>query len=120
MRINTWSQRELIRRLGRRTRQRRVLLRTLAGPVPAESFRQNHDIRFTAKGKTLYAIALAWPQDGKLVVKSLAGGTPKPRSVSLLGNRGNLKWTQTAEGLVVTMPSNKPREYAYALKIDLL
>jgi alpha-L-fucosidase len=77
------------------------------------------DIRFTTKGKTLYAIALAWPQDGKLVVKSLAGGILKPRSVSLLGNRGNLKWTQTAEGLVVTMPSNKPCDYAYTLKVGL-
>ena len=30
------------------------------------------DIRFTTKGKTLYAIALGWPDDGKLVIRSLA------------------------------------------------
>ena len=30
------------------------------------------DIRFTTKGESLYAIALAWPEDGKLVIKSLA------------------------------------------------
>ena len=30
------------------------------------------DIRFTTKGKTLYAIALGWPDDGKMVIKSLA------------------------------------------------
>ena len=30
------------------------------------------DIRFTTKGKTLYAIALGWPEDGKMVIKSLA------------------------------------------------
>ena len=30
------------------------------------------DIRFTTKGKTLYAIALGWPDDGKMTIKSLA------------------------------------------------
>ena len=30
------------------------------------------DFRFTTKGDALYAIALAWPTNGKLVVKSLA------------------------------------------------
>ena len=30
------------------------------------------EIRFTTKGATLYAIALGWPEDGKLVVRSLA------------------------------------------------
>ena len=30
------------------------------------------DIRFTTKGETLYAIALAWPNNGKLAIKSLA------------------------------------------------
>jgi alpha-L-fucosidase len=29
------------------------------------------DIRFTQKGDVLYAIALQWPDNGKLVVKSL-------------------------------------------------
>ena len=30
------------------------------------------DIRFTTKGETLYAIALGWPRDGKILIKSLA------------------------------------------------
>src|SRR2546426_10118854 len=30
------------------------------------------DLRFTTKGDTLYAIALAWPEKGKLTVRSLA------------------------------------------------
>ena len=31
----------------------------------------SQDIRFTTKGDTLYAIALNWPKDGKLNVRSL-------------------------------------------------
>ncbi len=34
------------------------------------------DIRFTQKGDALYAIALAWPGDGKLTVKSLGSNSP--------------------------------------------
>ena len=30
------------------------------------------DIRFTTKANTLYAIALGWPDEGKIVIKSLA------------------------------------------------
>ena len=79
------------------------------------------DIRFTTKGPTLYAIALGWPTDGKLVVKSLAkpaGQNGKAiTSVSLLGYNGKLDWKQTAEGLVVTLPAEKPSEYTAALKI---
>ncbi len=79
------------------------------------------DFRFTtsADGKTLYAIALAWPADGKLVVKSLArgggvGGTP---AVSLLGHDGDLHWELSDEGLVVTLPDKPPCDHAVTLKI---
>ena len=33
------------------------------------------DIRFTTKGEVLYAIALGWPEDGKLLVRRLP---PRP------------------------------------------
>ena len=65
-----------------------------------------NDIRFTTKGPTLYAIALGWPKDGRIVVRSLAkpaGGSGNDiAAVSLLGYSGELKWKQTADGLVVT------------------
>jgi alpha-L-fucosidase len=79
------------------------------------------DIRFTTKGETLYAIALGWPADGKLLVKSLAAGSGLyPRQigkVELLGAREALKWNRNAEGLTVELPLQKPCEHAYALKI---
>ncbi|MGA2499507.1 MAG: alpha-L-fucosidase, partial [Tepidisphaeraceae bacterium] len=74
------------------------------------------DIRFTTRGDKLYAIALAWPLDRQLTVKSLA----KPNQITkveLLGHDGELKWAQTEENLVVTMPESKPCQNAYALRI---
>jgi alpha-L-fucosidase len=80
------------------------------------------DIRFTTKGdKTLYAIALGWPPDGKLTIRALAkpqdGGGNAIESVGLLGHEGKIEWTQTPEGLVVTLPATKPCDHAFALKI---
>ena len=47
------------------------------------------DIRFTTKGEALYAIALGWPTEGKIVIKSLAESSanyPRQiRKVELLG-----------------------------------
>jgi alpha-L-fucosidase len=79
------------------------------------------DIRFTTKGDTLYAIALAWPDGGKLVIKSLAAGLSlrdQIKAVQLLGYDGSLKWERTPGGLVVNLPDQKPNDYAYALKIQ--
>ncbi|MBI5388211.1 MAG: alpha-L-fucosidase [Verrucomicrobia bacterium] len=79
------------------------------------------DIRFTTKGKTLYAIALGWPADGRLVIKSLAtpadGTGNKIQRVELLGFKGKLDFTQTPDGLVVKLPDQKVSDYTAALKI---
>jgi alpha-L-fucosidase len=79
------------------------------------------DIRFTTKGDILYAIALAWPADGKITIKTLAtGSVPYPGEigrVELIGSDGALPFTRGADGLVVTLPKQKPNDYAYSLKI---
>ncbi|MCX6926623.1 MAG: DUF5010 C-terminal domain-containing protein, partial [Verrucomicrobia bacterium] len=83
-----------------------------------EDFKYNaHEIRFTTKGATLYAIALGWPTDGKLVVRSLPGAAGKISNVSLVGYDGKVDWQQTAEGLVVTLPEQKVSEYTCAVRI---
>ncbi len=80
------------------------------------------DIRFTTKGDALYAIALGWPREDWLV-KTLGSSSPlggrRARSVSLLGNREALAWSQGPEGLRVKAPPAKPCGHAYALKIEL-
>jgi alpha-L-fucosidase len=79
------------------------------------------DIRFTAKGETLYAIALAWPEDGRLTIKSLATGSEltkrEIKTVQLLGSKAPVKWTRSAEGLIITLSNEKPSGYPIALEI---
>lgn len=100
------------------------------GPTKAKSGQFNEggderltpaDFRFTTKGNTLYAAAMGWPENGTLTVKTLAAGAPaivgKVRSVTLLGSSETLHWTQTADGLVVTLPAAKPCDHVYMLKI---
>lgn len=77
------------------------------------------DIRFTTKQGALYAIALGWPEDGKLLVKSLAStGSGKINRVTLLGSKGKVSWNRTSEGLVVTLPPGKVSPYTCALRIE--
>jgi alpha-L-fucosidase len=79
------------------------------------------DIRFTTKGKTLYAIALGWPEDGQLVIQSLAKTADpaqnKIEKVELLGHSGQLKFDQTADGLVVELPGEKLSDLTCSLRI---
>jgi len=73
------------------------------------------DIRFTSRGKTLYAIVMGWP-DGPVTIRSLAA--TKIGKVELLGSRQPVKWRRDAAGLTVRMPVEKPGEYAFVLKIS--
>ncbi|HTL55914.1 MAG TPA: alpha-L-fucosidase [Candidatus Limnocylindrales bacterium] len=79
------------------------------------------DIRFTTKGKMLYAVALGWPEDGQLLVRSLGKSDSAPGSkvtkVSLLGYKGSVEWRQTPDGLSVKLPAQKLSPYTSALKI---
>ena len=98
------------------------------GPVKAKggAFKEDfkytaEDIRFTTKGKTLYAIALGWPDTGHMTVRALAatgdGEVNKIKRVELLGYKGKLKFTQDANGLTVELPATKVSDYTCALKI---
>lgn len=95
----------------------------VSGGAFKEDFSYNaKEIRFTCKGPILYAITLGWPEDGKVVVRSLAktddAGVNRIARVELLGFDGKVDWTQTADGLVVTVPDRKVSEYACALRIS--
>jgi alpha-L-fucosidase len=101
----------------------------VSAPVTNTRFNENNrkdltadDMRFTTKGKNLYAFAMGWP--GKEVsVPSLALGgkydVPKFHNVELLGHKGKLKWRQDATALTVELPEQKPSEYAVGFKIAL-
>lgn len=78
------------------------------------------EIRFTQKGRHIYAIALGWPESNKVTIKSLAKGSAyhkgSIRSVELLGY-GKLKARQDSEGLTVCLPQKKAGAIAPVLKI---
>ena len=83
------------------------------------------DIRFTQKGGVLYAIALGWPADSRLTIKSLAIGAKEYSgeigSVTLLGSEAPIVFIRDAEGLHLTLPTQKPQglpEIAVAFKIE--
>ncbi|MCX6953349.1 MAG: alpha-L-fucosidase, partial [Verrucomicrobia bacterium] len=78
------------------------------------------DLRFTRSkdGKTVYAIALAWPS-GPLTVKSARVAKASPHAeVRLLGHPTPLKYRVNEAGaLVVDFPAKAPCDHAYALKL---
>ena len=78
------------------------------------------DIRFTTKGKVLYAILLGWPGQ-ETVITSLPGGKRlwlgPIRKVEPLGHAAPLQWKRESNGLRVQLPETKAGEYAYVLKI---
>ena len=80
------------------------------------------DIRFTVRGDTLYAIALAWPENGKLTIKSLATGSPytprEIRDVRLLGSPAKLTWNRNLDGMTIQLPTQNTGEFAYTFKIS--
>jgi alpha-L-fucosidase len=83
------------------------------------------DIRFTSRGKMLYAIALGWPQSaGELAIKSLntkgallAQG--EIANVSLVASGENLRWRHDSDALRLALPRQKSGEFAYVFKILL-
>jgi alpha-L-fucosidase len=78
------------------------------------------DFRFTAKGKTLYAIELGWPTGGEAVVHSLgtaAMNAQKIGSVVLLGSDAKLTFRQQPDGLHIQLHAQAPSKYAYAFRV---
>jgi alpha-L-fucosidase len=81
----------------------------------------SQDIRFTMRGETLYATFLAWPENGSVVITSLAEQTGLyPASIThveLLGADEPLSWVRDATGLRVELPADKTCEHGGVLRI---
>ena len=78
------------------------------------------EIRFTQTDKNLYVTVLGWPEDGKILIRSLAEGNglypTKIGRVELLGY-GKVSFTRTDKGLVVDIPAKSLKNIAPVLKI---
>ncbi|MCX7819846.1 MAG: alpha-L-fucosidase [Kiritimatiellae bacterium] len=75
------------------------------------------DVRFTTKGQTLYAIALGWPTNGLMVVRSLARAAGEIHQVELLGGAAPPAWRQTESALEVDVPTTPLNPWTCALRI---
>lgn len=81
------------------------------------------DIRYTRKGKTVYAIILGWPGENKAVTMKMFGrdgqaSDIKVTKVSMLGTKEKIKWDRNDSGLVVTTPGKKIDDLAVVFKLD--
>ncbi|MDY6922657.1 MAG: alpha-L-fucosidase [Pseudomonadota bacterium] len=78
------------------------------------------DIRFTTRAGTLYALALDWPDDGVVRVRSLGrealGGRTVER-VEMVGAEAPLAFRQTDDELIVTLPDQRPTAFVPAFRI---
>ncbi|RKR85104.1 alpha-L-fucosidase [Mucilaginibacter gracilis] len=99
----------------------------LAAPLSAQGFNEgkgkpftSSDIRYTTKGKMLYAIMLGWPADQGALLKKLGAtnGIGKINKVNLLGYHDQLVFQQTEAGLKVELPGQAPGKDAFVLKIE--
>ncbi|OZB56738.1 MAG: hypothetical protein B7X33_07240, partial [Lysobacterales bacterium 13-68-4] len=75
------------------------------------------DFRFTRNHNTVYAIELAWPDDGTVVIHSITPGD-RVRDVRLLGSPVPVRWQSTARGLVLhpgARPAG-PAAYVFAIR----
>jgi alpha-L-fucosidase len=71
---------------------------------------QAGDLRFTAKGKTLYAFSLVKPESD-IHISSLGLQTAtgqKVKSIRMLGSKEKIKWTQNNEEVVIQKPDQLP------------
>ena len=74
------------------------------------------DFWFTRKGDATYAIALATPTEGNVLIKSMAGESVS--RVTLLGSDQPANWSVTDAGLVVTLPPIDHDSVGFTLKIN--
>lgn len=84
----------------------------------------SEDIRFATKGDALYATAMGWPENGKLVIKSLAkNGEYFPKEiqkVEWVPTKQSLAFERNENGLIVYLPGKPADELSYANVIKVL
>jgi alpha-L-fucosidase len=78
------------------------------------------DVRFTTKGNVLYAFVMGWPV-GETLLRPLGTASAQAPgrilNVELLGYKGKLEFSQSAAGLRVKLPAEKPSDHAITLKV---
>ncbi len=79
------------------------------------------DVRFTAKGSTVYAFVMGRPEQAAVVEALGLASRQQPGKilkVELLGYNGDLRWKQSEAGLKVLMPAEKLSDIGITLKVE--
>lgn len=71
---------------------------------------------FTKKGDVLYAISNGWP-GGSATIASVPVAAGKVKSVMLLGDEGNVAFTQNDQGLTLNLPGEEKGSTPLAFRI---
>ena len=80
------------------------------------------DVRFTAKGNTLYAFVMGQPEQAAVITSLGRANQVAPGkigNVELLGYKGDLRWKQDDGALRVEMPKEKLSDIGITLKVSL-
>ena len=94
-------------------------------PLNAQGFNEGNkytsaDVRYVQRDGLLYATIMRWPAGKTFTFKSLGKNSPyysgRVASVQLLGY-GDTAFSETADGLIVTLPDVHPNEIAPVFRI---
>jgi alpha-L-fucosidase len=84
----------------------------------------HEDIRFATKGDVLYATAMGWPENEKLVIKSLAKNSEyfpaAIQKIEWVPTKQSLAFERNENGLIVYLPAKPSDELSYANVIKVL
>ena len=95
-------------------------------PINAQGFNENNnysaaDVRFVQRADTVFATIMRWPEVRTYTIKSLGSASPhysgEVADVELLGY-GAVPFTNSAEGLVVTLPEENTNAIAPVLAVS--
>lgn len=82
------------------------------------------DIRFTTKGEILYATAMGWPANGKLVIKSLAKQSEyfgkEIQKIEWLPSKQSLSFERNESGLTISLPEKPADELSFANVVKIV
>ncbi|WP_146403937.1 alpha-L-fucosidase [Planctomycetes bacterium CA13] len=79
------------------------------------------DLRFTTRDGVLYVTGLAWPENNRINIRSLGKDSGlydgEIGTITMLGSDETVKWTRNSDSLEVALPTERPSEFAYVLKV---
>jgi len=82
------------------------------------------DIRFTTKGEILYATSMGWPENGKLVIKSLAKQSEhfakEIQKIEWLPSKRSLSFERNENGLIISLPEKPSDDVSFANVVKII